>query len=208
MPNHLIVAAHPVEDSFTLSVARTYADELVREGHDVRVRDLYRMKFDPVLGAHELSGTSDGDGGAHAPKADVLAEQQHVRAADVVTFVYPLWWMAMPAMMKGYVDRVFSRGFAYESRQGVVHGLLAGRRAAAVTVSGAPLAVLEQDGRWQAMQLLQDTHIFRAAGFDFVGHLHFDEVGPDMSAAAAAGDFARVRAFVQGRFAAAPATGR
>ena len=72
-------------------------------------------------------------------------------------------------------------------------------------VSGAPLAVLMEDGRWQAMQLLQDTHIFRAAGFDFVGHLHFDEVSPALTPEAAAADLARVREFVREHFAPVPA---
>jgi NAD(P)H dehydrogenase (quinone) len=202
MQKHLIVVAHPVEDSFTMSLARNYVGELVRAGHDVRVHDLYRMGFNPVLSERELIDGKD----AHVRMVDVVAAQEDVIEADVVTAVYPLWWMAMPAMMKGYVDRIFSRGFAYELRQGKVHGLLSGRRAAAITVSGAPLAVLVQDGRWQTMQLLQDTHIFRAAGFDFVGHLHFDEVGPALAPAAAATDFARVREFVRAHFAPVSAT--
>lgn len=201
MQKHLVVVAHPVEDSFTMSLARAYVGELVRAGHDVRFRDLYRMGFDPLLSAAELTGDKD----PHVRMVDVVAAQKDVIEADVVTAIYPLWWMAMPAMMKGYIDRIFSRGFAYESREGKVHGLLSGRQAAAITISGAPLAVLVEDGRWQAMQLLQDTHIFRAAGFDFVGHLHFDEVGPALTPAAAATDLARVREFVREHFAPVPA---
>lgn len=197
MQKHLIVAAHPVEDSFTMTLMRAYAGELSRLGHAVQVHDLYRMRFNPVLGAHEL-----GDGDVTRTRvADVLIEQQDVRAADVVTVFYPLWWMSMPAMMKGYIDRVFSRGFAYESTQGHVRGLLTGRQAVMVTVSGAPLAQLVEDGRWQAAQVLQDTHIFRAAGFDLIGHLHFDEVGPTMTEAVAAQSLARVREFACERFA-------
>ncbi|WP_321788352.1 NAD(P)H-dependent oxidoreductase [Paraburkholderia sp. J94] len=194
---HLIVAAHPVEDSLTMSLTRMYVGELVRLGHDVRVHDLYRMGFDPVLPAEELI---DGRN-AHIRMVDVLAAQEDVLEAAVLTVIYPLWWMAMPAMMKGYIDRVFSRGFAYTVEQGEVRGLLGGRRAAMVTVSGAPLASLTDDGRWQTMQLLQDVHVFGAVGFDVVGHLHFDEVGPALPPADAQADFARVREFVRGHFA-------
>jgi NAD(P)H dehydrogenase (quinone) len=201
MQKHLIVVAHPVEDSFTMNAARTYLGELVRIGHDVRVLDLYRMGFDPVLSAQELTEGSD----AHVRMADVLIAQKDVLAADVVTVIYPLWWMAMPAMMKGYIDRVFSRGFAYETQPDGVHGLLAGRRAVVVTISAAPLASFMKDGRWQAMQLLQDTHVFRASGFDLIGHLHFDEVGPAMSPATACVNLARVREFVRGHFSPVPA---
>ncbi|WP_321965280.1 NAD(P)H-dependent oxidoreductase [Paraburkholderia sp. J7] len=202
MQKHLIVVAHPVEDSFTMSVTRAYLGELVRMGHDVRVHDLYRMGFDPVLSAQELTEQSD----AHIRMADVVIAQKDVLAADVVTVIYPLWWMAMPAMMKGYVDRVFSRGFAYETQPDGVHGLLAGRRAVVVTVSAAPLASFVEDGRWQAMQLLQDTHVFRASGFNLIGHLHFDEIGPAMAADMASANLARVREFVRGHFASVPAT--
>ncbi|MGF6633199.1 NAD(P)H-dependent oxidoreductase [Paraburkholderia sp. MM6662-R1] len=201
MQKHLIVVTHPVEDSFTMSVTRAYLGELIRIGHDVRVHDLYRMGFDPVLSAQELTEGSD----ARLRMADVLIAQKDVLAADVMTVVYPLWWMAMPAMMKGYIDRVFSRGFAYETQPGGVHGLLSGRRAVVVTVSAAPLASFVADGRWQALQLLQDTHVFRASGFDLIGHLHFDEVGPAMPPAMAATHFAQVREFVRGHFASVPA---
>ncbi|WP_042338980.1 NAD(P)H-dependent oxidoreductase [Paraburkholderia ferrariae] len=202
MQKHLIVAAHPVEDSFTMSVTRAYAGELIRAGHDVCIHDLYRMGFNPLLSARELTDGCD----VRVRSADVLVAQEDVLSANVVTVVYPLWWMAMPAMMKGYVDRVFSRGFAYETgSNGEVRGLLHGRKAAVVTVSGAPLKVLVEDGRWEAMRLLQDTHLFQAAGFDLIGHLHFDEVNPDMPAEAAAADFARARNFVREHFGCVPA---
>jgi NAD(P)H dehydrogenase (quinone) len=204
MQKHLIVAAHPVEDSFTMTLTQTWLGELTRIGHDVRVHDLYRMGFNPVLSARELTEGS----AAHVRMADVLIAQEDVLAADVVTVIYPLWWMAMPAMMKGYIDRVFSRGFAYETQPGPASGLLSGRRAVVVTVSGTPLASLVEDGSWQAMQLLQDSLIFRAAGFDLVDHLHFDEVNPAMPSGAVTAHLARVRDFVRGHFAAAtePAT--
>ncbi|MFP3758847.1 NAD(P)H-dependent oxidoreductase, partial [Cupriavidus sp. SIMBA_020] len=82
------------------------------------------MGFDPVLSAAELiDGTA-----AHIRTVDVLSAQEDVLEAAVLTVIYPLWWMAMPAMMKGYIDRVFSRGFAYTVEQGDVRGLLAGRQ--------------------------------------------------------------------------------
>jgi len=201
MQNHLIVAAHPVEDSLTMSLTRVYAGELTRAGHDVRVHDLYRMGFDPVLSARELTDGKD----VHVRMVDVLVAQEDVQRADVLTVIYPLWWMAMPAMMKGYIERVFCRGFGYEIARGKVRGLLGGRRAAVMTVSGAPLAALIEDGRWQAMQLLQDIHVFGALGFDVVGHLHFDEVGPALTPSDAHADFARVREFVRGHFTTVPA---
>jgi NAD(P)H dehydrogenase (quinone) len=174
---HLVVVAHPVADSFTMALTRTYTAELEQLGHSQRTYDLYRMGFDPVLTAEELSPTTAG----HAANPSILTAQDDIRAADVLTMIYPLWWLSMPAMMKGYVDRVFARGFAYESRNGVVHGLLSGKKSVLITVSGAPLPLLVQSGNWNAVQVLQDTHILRATGFTLLEHVHFDEIVPNLS---------------------------
>ena len=90
----------------------------------------------------------------------------------------------MPAIMKGYIDRVFARGFAYESENGIVRGL-PGKKCVLITISGAPLSLLVKSGNWDAVQVLQDTHIFRASGFDLIEHLHFDGITPDLPSAIA-----------------------
>jgi len=86
----------------------------------------------------------------------------------------------MAAIMKSCVDRVFARGFAYESHNGVVRGLLSGKKAVLITISGARLQLLVNSGRWNAVQVLQDTHFLRSSGFDPLDHLHFGEVVPDL----------------------------
>ena len=191
---HLIVVAHPVENSFTLALAHTYAQELEKLGHVQQTRDLYRMGFDPLLsGAEILSGAS----------GDAAQAQEDIRQADVLTVIYPLWWLSMPAMMKGYIDRVLARGFAYESEKGNVRGLLTGKMAVLITISGAPLPLLVASGNWNAVQVLQDTHIFRAAGFTLLEHLHLDTVSQKMAKTTADQYLARARACAQEHF---PAT--
>jgi NAD(P)H dehydrogenase (quinone) len=196
---HLIIVAHPIEKSFTMSLARTYEAELRGLGHSVKAFDLYREKFDPALHANELS-PENGD--EPADNSDVANAQEDVRAADVLTVIYPLWWLSMPAMMKGYIDRVFARDFAYESRDGKVHGLLAGKQAVLITISGAPLPLLIESGNWNAVQVLQDTHIFRAAGFELLEHVHFDEVVPDLEPAVVEKHLERVRECAKQHFSA------
>jgi NAD(P)H dehydrogenase (quinone) len=191
---HLVVAAHPVADSFTMGLAHAYATELEQLGHSQRTYDLYRMGFNPVLAAQELAPVSVD----HPISADVVQAQDDIRRADVLTVLYPLWWLSMPAMMKGYIDRVFARGFAYESHNGIVHGLLSGKKSVLITVSGAPLPLLVQSGNWNAVQVLQDTHIFRSAGFELLEHLHFDEVVPHLSAPLAEQHMSRVRSSRRG----------
>ncbi len=193
---HLIIVAHPAEDSFTMGLARNYAAELERLGHSQRTYDLYRMGFNPVLAAAELIPVST----EHPVSADVAQAQQDIRAAEALTVIYPLWWLSMPAMMKGYIDRVFARGFAYESHSGNVHGLLGGKKAVLITVSGAPLPLLVKSGNWNAVQVLQDTHIFRAAGYDLLEHLHFDEIAPELPKAVAEQHMARVQSCARQHF--------
>lgn len=194
---HIVIVAHPAAASFTMGLARAYAAELEQLGHSQRTCDLYRMGFNPVLTAPELAPVD----ATHPASADVAQAQDDIRAADTLTVIYPLWWMAMPAMMKGYIDRVFARGFAYEARAGIVHGLLSGKTAVLITVSAAPLSALVSDGRWDAAQVLQDTHIFRAAGFELLEHLHVDEVAPHLPEAIAEQHMAHARARARRHFA-------
>ena len=183
---HLIVVAHPLADSVTMKLAHSYALELERLGHDWLMHDLYRLGFNPVLGPAEL------DPAAETP-ADVGAAQAAVAACDALTVLYPLWWASMPAILKGYIDRVFARGFAYEGEGGATHGLLAGRNCVLVTLSGSPLKLLHENGQWRAIQMLQDAHIFRSSGFTLLEHLHFDLVEPPTPRTALSSDLERVR---------------
>jgi NAD(P)H dehydrogenase (quinone) len=193
---HLVVVAHPNEDSFTMALTRAYAAELEALGHSQRTYDLYRMGFNPVMAARELLPVS----AEHPISVDVLQAQNDIHIADALTVIYPLWWLSMPAMMKGYIDRVFARGFAYESRDGIVKGLLSGKKSVLITLSGAPLPLLVRSGNWNAVQVLQDTHILRSAGFDLLEHLHFDNVVPHLSNALAEQYMERVLACARKRF--------
>jgi NAD(P)H dehydrogenase (quinone) len=195
---HLIVVAHPIEDSFTMALVRAYAFELQQLGHNRRIYDLYRMGFNPILEPNELVSAS-----ADLPAlADVVQAQRDLRSSDVLTVVYPLWWLSMPAIMKGYIDRVFARGFAYDVRDGVVHGLLTGKKCVLVTASGAPLPLLMKSGGWNAVQVLQDSHVFRSAGFELLEHLHFDEVVPGLPETIAKRHIARVQSCARQHFSA------
>lgn len=147
------------------------------------------MGFNPILTASELiPGSND-----HPASADIVRAQDDIRAADALTVIYPLWWLSMPAILKGYIDRVFARGFAYVSHGGGVQGLLGGKKAVVITISGAPLPFLVQSGNWNAVQVLQDTHIFRSAGFELLEHPHFDEVVPQLPKATVEQHMARVQ---------------
>jgi NAD(P)H dehydrogenase (quinone) len=195
---HLIVVAHPLKDSMTMQLARAFALELQALGHTEVTRDLYRMNFNPVMAATELEPLSIG----RPPDREIIQAQADLELADVLTVAYPLWWATMPAMMKGYIDRVFARGFAYEARAGVGRGLMVGKRCVLITLSGAPLQPMVSNGEWQAVETLQDAHIFRSSGFEVLEHLHFDEVEPPLPEEIVRRDRARVRACARRLFAA------
>jgi NAD(P)H dehydrogenase (quinone) len=100
----LIVSAHPNPFSFNAAVRRALADSLATAGHEVRHSDLYESGFDPTLTGQELL---DSFHGGETP-LDVKAEQDKISWANLICFIYPTWWMSMPAVMKGYIDRVFA----------------------------------------------------------------------------------------------------
>ncbi len=193
---HLIIVSHPAPQSLTMGLVHAYASELETLGHRQQIYDLYRRGFNPVLTAHELTPVSTDQ----PSDSDLAQAQEDIRAADVLTVVYPLWWASMPAMLKGYIDWVFARGFAYESHGGVVRGLLSGKQCILITISGAPLPLLVETGQWQAVQALQDTHIFRSAGFELLEHLHFDAVEPNLPRERAHQHLARVRSCARAHF--------
>jgi len=168
---HLIVVAHPNPTSFTHALSDAYAAELRAMGHEVVLRDLYALGFNPVLQPSELD--------AHGAK-DAQAEQALLKSADATAFFYPLWWASMPAILKGYIDRVFAHGVAYDFQGPMMHGLLTGKTNLLVTISAAPRAMLQKTGAWDAIQAIQDSHIFHSVGLTLADHLHFGEVVPGL----------------------------
>jgi NAD(P)H dehydrogenase (quinone) len=106
---HLVIAAHPRIDSLTMCLAHGYIDELTARGHQHTLHDLYRLEFDPILTKAEIA-----EPGSRSGPPEVRQAQQDIESAEAVTVIYPLWWLSMPAILKGYIDRVFARGFAYE----------------------------------------------------------------------------------------------
>lgn len=106
----LLVFAHPLEDSFAAAVARTAKETLEAGGHSVDMLDLYREGFDPRLTETERRGYHNTPYDISAVD-DVVARLQ---AADGVIFVFPQWWFNFPAILKGFFDRVFAPGVAFD----------------------------------------------------------------------------------------------
>ena len=170
---HAVIFAHPRPQSFTASVAETYAQASCALGHEVVVRDLYRMGFDPCLKAGELPFDT-----SFKPEADVLAERRILQDCNVFAFFYPLWLNAPPAIIKGYFERVFGFGFAYGGEGHSYNPLLTGRRLISFSSSGAPSQWLEQIRALDALRLLFDSYFAGLCGMTLVEHVHVGAVTP------------------------------
>lgn len=192
---HALIVAHPNPDSFNLALAHTYQAAVLALGHAVVLRDLYRIGFDPRLGIGEVPGPQGFTAGA-----DVVAERALIGDADVFAFVYPLWFYAPPAMLKGYIDRVFGMGFGYGPGAAGNTPSLVGRMMFSVSSSGAPQAWIRQSGDWQAMRQLFDQHFAGVCGLSVVDHLHFGAILPGITAEAVQDCAAEVAAAVNRRF--------
>lgn len=109
----LIVYCHPSPESFTNAVLNTVLDRLHAAGAETRVIDLYRKGFDPVLSRKAWEGYLDTQTNTEAVSEDVAA----LRWADTLVFVYPTWWYGLPAILKGWLDRVLLPEVAFHMPQ-------------------------------------------------------------------------------------------
>jgi len=170
---HLVVLAHPRAASFTRQVCDRYLDGVRSLGHTVVLRDLYAMKFDPVATADEAFTRPAAD-----PAPDVRIEMDHLIAADVVTFIAPVWWIAPPAILKGWLDRVLrGGGFAYGYGPAGPRGLLAGKRGLVFTSSGSTEQEFIDSRKLDAIRVMWGVGTVEFCGIAMLDHLHFGPVG-------------------------------
>ncbi len=168
----LAVYAHPSPKSFNRNILDAVLDEARIKGHEVSVLDLYALKFNPVLSDADMEEFNRGK----TPK-EIQKMQDEVSAANVVVYIHPLWWFAMPAILKGWIDRVFSYGFAYGHDSKGVKPLLAGKKAIIInTAGGAEGPSYDATGFKNAITKLNDQAIYAFVGFDIILRRFFFEV--------------------------------
>jgi len=170
---HALIVAHPNPKSFVASLAVAYGEAAENLGHKTIMRDLYGMGFDPCLKADEIP-TAAG----YAPRPDVVGERVILRDIDVFALFYPFWLNAPPAMLKGYLDRVFGMGFAYGKGNSGNEPLLRGRKLISFTASGAPTEWVMKTGAWEAVRTLFDEHVAAVCGLQIADHVHFGGIVP------------------------------
>lgn len=164
---HAVIVAHPNPDSLNVALAGAYAGSVRKLGHHATIRDLYALGFDPCLKAAEIPGPG-------APQFGDDVEQERALLADVDVFalVYPLWFNAPPAMLKGYIDRVFGMGFGFLQGPSGPEPQLGGRTLISITTSGAPDAWVRETGALGALTKLFDAHLAAVCGLRVADHLN------------------------------------
>jgi len=155
----LAVFCHPRRDSFSGAVLDRFAEGAEAAGHTVEIADLHAEGFDPVFRPEDFvqfeGGTMPGD---------VLAEQARVDRCDALCFVFPVWWYGMPAMFKGWLDRVWSNGWAYRWEHDPQGSLLRKRPCTFLCPTGASPRLMERFGYDRALD-----HLWRSGVLGYCG---------------------------------------
>jgi len=168
--NHLIIIAHPRKESLNYKVKDSISEFSTAQGANVKIRDLYSINFKPVLSYGELKHLKEGN-----VCPDILVEQNYISWADELTFIYPLWWNAFPAILKGYIDRVFTNGFAFKVTEKGVEGLLKGKRVRLITSAGMDEQSLKEMNIFESLKITQDQGVFEFCGMETIDHIYITE---------------------------------
>jgi NAD(P)H dehydrogenase (quinone) len=167
----LTIFAHPRRDSFTGAVLESLLDGFhAVEGHTIEIADLYgegfESRFQPADYAQFRGETMP---------AEVRREQARFDRCDAVAFVFPVWWWSFPAVLKGWIDRVFSEGWAYNFEPGLSRGRLKDRPTLVLGVAGSRESTYRKYRYDEAMRVQIDVGILGYCGLrDVETHVLFD----------------------------------
>ena len=161
----LIVYAHQEAQSFNAALLARSVAELTALGHTVRISDLYAMRFNPVATAEDFGvrrfpnrlqydREQKHNFQRESLSDDITAEVEKLLWCDLLILQFPLWWFSMPAIMKGWIDRVFVNGAIYGSGRRYDTGGLTGRRAMVVTSTAAYPGMCAPDGLVGALDVI------------------------------------------------------
>jgi NAD(P)H dehydrogenase (quinone) len=171
-----ILVAHPLSGSFSHAVCEALTQGLTEAEAAFEVNDLYASRFDPVMGGEDLNQFSK-----EGPLLqDVLTEQAKVDAAECLALIYPVWWNDGPAILKGWMDRVLTKGWAYDIREeGEIVPRLRLKKVVILNTAGNPPSLNEAGGLNQAARLTKSLGTFGFCGVKSIDHRILDNVMAD-----------------------------
>jgi len=158
MKNVLIISAHPEKASFCSSLKNTAREFFLAKGYEVKVSDLYAMNFDPVGDRYDFKSVANPEFFKYQTEqlssyrnndfVDALKdEMEKLEWCDLLIFNFPLWWFGLPAILKGWVDRVFAMGFAYGGGKGIYDkGVFKDKSVFITMTTGGPKHTYTDDG--------------------------------------------------------------
>lgn len=165
--NHLIIYVNPEEESFSHEIKEYVMNFSNENGYKTILRDLYKIGFNPIVSREDLRLEKE-----QKVVDDVKEEQNYIDWADIITFIYPIWWH-IPAMMKGYFDRVFSYGYAYILDGDKPSGLLPRKKVLRYSPMGTPREIYEKNGHVKAHKKIIDKAILQSSGLKVVDSIFF-----------------------------------
>ncbi|MBL7884573.1 MAG: NAD(P)H-dependent oxidoreductase [Bacteroidia bacterium] len=157
--NILIVHAHHEPNSFNTALKNKAVEVFTQSGNQVVVSDLYAMNFKAIADKNDFKGRSENSHFKYQAEQvyaktnnlfadDIQIEMDKLMKADVVIFNFPLWWFSVPAILKGWVDRVFAMGFAYGGGKGVYDtGVFKGKKGMLCITTGGPDTTYLPEGK-------------------------------------------------------------
>ncbi|MCW4010184.1 MAG: NAD(P)H-dependent oxidoreductase [Candidatus Bathyarchaeota archaeon] len=159
--NILVILAHPDRVSFNSAIAQTATDTLTRLGHHVIFHDLYAEGFNPILETKEIPAEAQVD-------QTIRRHCQELATADGIIIIHPNWWGQPPAILKGWIDRVFREEIAYrfvegDNGEGVPVGLLKAKKAVVFNTSNTASA-REQKEFGDPLENLWKNCLFKLCG--------------------------------------------
>jgi len=180
----LVVYCHPVPESFCAGLRVSAVEVLEGRGEEVRLLDLYAEGFDPVMGCEERRNYND-----RAPSDPALKPHiDNLKWAEAILFVYPTWWYGLPAMLKGWFDRVWAMDVAFrlpDEGKRIVSLMPHVKRIGVVTTCGAPWwwsVLIGQPGRRTILRGMRALCAWRCRTF-YLAHYDMDRSTPESRAA-------------------------
>jgi NAD(P)H dehydrogenase (quinone) len=171
-----VLLAHPNPASFNHAVCRAFVEGLEQAGAAYKVNDLYASGFNPLMAGEDFNQFEDG---GSLPQ-DVLAEQAEINEVDGLALIYPVWWNEAPAILKGWLDRVLSKGWAYDiNDEGKFKALLSLKKVVILNTADNPVELLEDSGLNQAARLTKADGTFSFCGAAGIDHRILGEVSSD-----------------------------
>ena len=169
----LVVYAHPNPQSFNHAILESFTKGLAEAGHTYEIVDLYAIKFNPCLSGEDFGKFMQGK----VPD-DVRAQQEKISQSNGLVFIHPVWWTGQPAILKGWIDRVFSMGFAYmlDEKTGHLQGLLKNQKALIINTAGANEEEAKTMGMADVLKKIEGDFMLKFTGIGNVQHVLFYNV--------------------------------